>query len=311
MIILVTGGTGLVGKALQQVCTKDDQWIFLGSQDADLTNLEQTEQIFIKYKPTHIIHLAAYVGGLFKNMKYRVDFWRYNILINENILYLSHKYNVKKLISCLSTCIFPDKTTYPIDETMIHNGPPHSSNLGYAYAKRMIDIQNKLYYEQYGCNFTSIISTNIYGPYDNFHLEDSHVIPGLIHKCYLAKKNNTPFLIMGSGKPMRQFIYSEDLAHLIIWVLKNYDNHEPIILSVGEQDEITIKDVVDHIVKAMDFKGQIIWDFSSSDGQIKKTASNTKLMSMYPNLTFTPIEIGIKKVVDWFITNYESANIRL
>lgn len=109
--------------------------------------------------------------------------------MNDNVMEACRIYGVTKLVSCLSTCIFPDKTTYPIDETMIHNGAPHSSNIGYAYAKRMIDVLNVCYHEEYGCNFTSIIPTNIYGPHDNYNIEDGHVIPGLIHKTYLAKKN--------------------------------------------------------------------------------------------------------------------------
>jgi GDP-L-fucose synthase len=194
--VLVTGGTGLVGKALQRIVKlldldNQEQWVFLSSKDADLRDPAQTELLFSKYKPNYVIHLAAFVGGLFKNIKYKVEFWRYNTIMNENILHYSHKYNVEKVISCLSTCIFPDKTTYPIDETMIHDGPPHQSNEGYAYAKRMIDVQNRLYAEEYGCKFTSVIPTNIYGPNDNFHLEDSHVIPGLIHKCYLAKSKHS------------------------------------------------------------------------------------------------------------------------
>ena len=145
------------------------------------------------------------VGGLFKNMKYKLDFYRDNTLINLNVLHASHVFNVsvfdscqvKKVVSCLSTCIFPDQTSYPIDESMVHHGPPHETNLGYAYAKRMIDIMNRYYNsthtscykDQYGCHFTSVVPTNVYGPWDNFDLEDSHVIPGLIHKCILSKSN--------------------------------------------------------------------------------------------------------------------------
>merc|ERR1712137_379559 len=122
---------------------------------------------------------------------------------------------------------------------MVHNGPPHTSNEGYSYAKRMIDVQNRIYHRQYGCKFTSVIPTNIYGPHDNFNLEDSHVIPGLIHKCYLAKKNNTPLTVWGTGSPLRQFIYSEDLAKLFVWVLREYDSVDPIILSVDESAEVS------------------------------------------------------------------------
>jgi GDP-L-fucose synthase len=127
--------------------------------------------------------------------------------------------------------------------------------IGYAYAKRMIDVMNKCYNEEYGCNFTSIIPTNIYGPHDNYSIEDGHVIPGLIHKTYLAKKNGTDLTIWGTGSPLRQFIYSHDLARLTIWVLREYHSPEPIILSVGEEDEVPIADVARYVAEAMSFKG--------------------------------------------------------
>merc|ERR1712096_242762 len=140
---------------------------------------------------------------------------------------------------------------------MIHNGPPHDSNFAYAYAKRMIDAANKAYNQQYGCKFTSVIPTNIYGPHDNFELEDAHVIPALIHKCYLAQKNGEKLCCFGTGAPLRQFIYSRDLAKLMIWVLDEYDDVDPIILSVDESVEVSIKDVVELIAKHMKFEGEI------------------------------------------------------
>ncbi|CAG8433789.1 11371_t:CDS:2 [Diversispora eburnea] len=315
-VILVTGGSGLVGKAIEWVINNDkgkfgskekEKWIFINSKDGDLRSMEATHAIFQKYKPTHVIHLAALVGGLFKNMKYKLDFLRDNILINDNILHSAHQYKVEKVVSCLSTCIFPDKTTYPIDETMIHNGPPHESNFGYAHAKRLIDIQNKAYNDQFGDKYTSIIPTNVFGPHDNYDLQDSHVIPGLLHKCYLAKKNGTPFIVAGTGKPLRQFIYSRDLAKLIIWALREYDEIEPVILSVSEKDEVSIKDVADSIVKALNFEGDYTFDTTKADGQYKKTASNEKLLKYLPDFKFTPFEIAIKESADWFIENYDNA----
>lgn len=163
------------------------------------------------------------------------------------------------------------------------------SYIGYAYAKRMIDVMNKCYNEEYGCNFTSIIPTNIYGPHDNFSIEDGHVIPGLIHKCYNAKKNGTDLTIWGTGKPLRQFIYSHDLARLTVWTMRSYHSPEPIILSVGEREEVSIGQVAHYIADAMDFKGKIIFDTTKSDGQFKKTACNDKLMSLHPEFQFTPI----------------------
>eukprot|EP01039_Chlorochromonas_danica_P008814 gene8814-9718_t len=312
MIVLVTGGTGLVGKAIEAVVNSDPQWagndfFFASSKDADLRDRAQTEALFQRVRPTHVIHLAAMVGGLFRNMKYKVEFYRENVLINDNVMECCRIFNVEKLVSCLSTCVFPDKTTYPIDETMVHNGAPHTSNEGYAYAKRMIDVLNHCYHEEYGCNFTSIIPTNIYGPDDNFSIEDGHVIPGLIHKCYLAKKNNTDLTIWGSGKPLRQFIYSRDLAALTMWVLCNYHSTEPIILSVGEEDEVSIADVARHIADAMDFRGNIVFDTSKADGQFKKTASNQKLKTLYPEFKFTPIQEGLKESCKWFLENYGEA----
>lgn len=154
---------------------------------------------------------------------WQVTFYRENMLINDNVMEACRVHGVQKLVSCLSTCIFPDKTTYPIDETMIHDGPPHPSNEGYAYAKRMVDVMNRCYREQYGCRFTSVIPTNVFGPHDNFSIEDGHVIPGLIHKCFLAKRDGHPFVIWGSGSPLRQFIHSMDLGALLVWTLRHYE----------------------------------------------------------------------------------------
>uniref|UniRef100_A0A8C6XLQ2 GDP-L-fucose synthase n=1 Tax=Naja naja TaxID=35670 RepID=A0A8C6XLQ2_NAJNA len=225
-----------------------------------------------------------------------------NIHINDNVLQAAFECGVQKAVSCLSTCIFPDKTTYPIDETMIHNGPPHSSNFGYAYAKRMIDVQNRAYFEQHGCHFTAAIPTNIFGPHDNFSIENGHVL-----RADLADKNGTNVTVWGTGKPRRQFIYSLDLARLFVWVLREYKEIEPIILSVGEEEEVSIREAAECIAKAMDFKGQLLFDESRSDGQFKKTASNAKLRKYLPDFQFTPFDQAVKEMCDWFSANYDRA----
>jgi len=317
-VVLVTGGSGLIGSAIQHVLATEPEgsrfgkragetWIFVGSREADLRNTEQTNKLFDKYKPTHVIHLAALVGGLFRNMKYKLTFLRDNILINDNVLHAAHTHGTKKVISCLSTCVFPDKVTYPLDESKIHDGAPHESNFGYAYAKRLVDVQNHAYKEEFGCNFTSAIPTNVFGPQDNFNLEESHVIPALIHKCYLAKKNNTPFVVSGTGKPLRQFIFSYDLAKLFIWQLREYDDVEPVILSVGEDEEVSIKQVADAIVKAIDFKGEYTFDTTRADGQFRKPASNARLLKLIGGYEFTPFEQALDLTVKWFLDNYSNA----
>ena len=313
MVVMVTGGSGLVGTAIKKYVEEDgntapqETWVFLSSKEGDLRNRQDTEKVFERYKPTHVIHLAAKVGGLFANMAQKVEFFRENILINDNVMECCRIYKVQKLVSFLSTCIFPDKTTYPIDETMLHNGPPHPSNEGYAYAKRLIDTMNRAYAEEYKCNFTSIIPTNIYGPDDNFCIEKGHVIPGLIHKCYIAKRDKTPFTIWGSGTPLRQFVYSRDLAELTVWVMREYHDPTPITLSVDEADEVSIKDVALAVTKAMKFEGEVVFDTSKSDGQFKKTAANMKLRKYRPDYKFSSIEDGIQKSVDWFVENYDTA----
>ena len=307
MKLLITGGTGLVGSAINAILNDDKyEKIILSSRECDLTDYNSTYEFFKKIKPDYVIHLAANVGGLFKNMNFKVDMLEKNILINYNVLKCSHIFKVKKLVGCLSTCIFPNKTTYPINEKMLHDGPPHNSNDAYAYAKRLLEIHCKAYQEQYNDNFVCVIPTNIYGPNDNYSLDDGHVIPALIHRCFLSKKNGEKFIVRGTGKPLRQFIFSEDLAKLIIWVLEKYNNKDSIILSVGEEDEVSIGDVAREIAKNYNYEEMMEYDSSFSDGQYKKTADNSKLIDLIKNFEFTPIKIGIKKSVEWFIKNYNN-----
>ncbi|PVD29031.1 hypothetical protein C0Q70_11628 [Pomacea canaliculata] len=295
-VILVTGGTGLVGKAIEAIAREeekrsDEEWFFASSKDGDLSDRAQTQALFDRVKPTHVIHLAALVGGLFRNLKYNLDFFRINSLINDNVLNISYQTGVKKVVSCLSTCIFPDKTTYPIDETMV---------------TALISLG---YHQQHGCHFTAVVPTNVYGPYDNFNLEDGHVLPGLIHKAHTAQKEKKPFVIWGTGAPRRQFIYSLDLARLMIWVLREYQEIDPIILSVSEEEEVSIKEAAEAVLEAMNFKGEVILDTTKSDGQFKKTASNAKLKKLRPDFRFTPFKQAIKETCDWYLTNYPKVRL--
>uniref|UniRef100_A0A5S6R1X3 GDP-L-fucose synthase n=1 Tax=Trichuris muris TaxID=70415 RepID=A0A5S6R1X3_TRIMR len=279
-VVLVTGGSGMIGKAVEMVVRDDPsldipkrKWVFLSSKDADLTDLGQCRKVFELYKPKEC----------------------------------AHEYKVGKVLSCTSTCIFPDQTTYPIDETMIHLGPPHESNMGYAYAKRLLDVMNKLYNDTYGCKYTSVIPCNVFGPHDNFNLESGHALPALIHKCFLAKKNGTALTVLGSGRPLRQFIYSIDLAKLIVWALFNYEETEPIIFAVDKEDEVSIKQLAEAIVNAFEFKGPLEFDLSKSDGQFKKTATNAKMRRYLPEFQFTPFSTAVKETVSWFVNNYDAA----
>ncbi|XP_077798484.1 GDP-L-fucose synthase isoform X6 [Macaca mulatta] len=282
MRILVTGGSGLVGKAIQKVVADGaglpgEDWVFVSSKDADLTDAAQTRALFEKVRPTHVIHLAAMVGGLFRNIKYNLDFWRKNVHINDNVLHSAFEVGACKVVSCLSTCIFPDKTTYPIDETMgllpavrlhLHRCHPHQR----LWAPR------QLQHRGWPCAAWP-------------HPQGS----------------SSALTVWGTGKPRRQFIYSLDLAQLFIWVLREYNEVEPIILSVGEEDEVSIKEAAEAVVEAMDFHGEVTFDTSKSDGQFKKTASNSKLRTYLPDFRFTPFKQAVKETCAWFTDNYEQA----
>lgn len=271
---------------------------------------------FSKFQTNTKISTILKRGGKIKSFCFTNAnfFQRVNLQINDNVLQTAHDNGCLKVVSCLSTCIFPDKTEYPIDETMVHNGPPHVSNYGYSYAKRLIDVQNHAYYDKYGDMFTSIIPCNIFGPHDNYKPQVSHVIPGMIYRMHKLINENKDvaecdkvFTVYGSGKPLRQFIYSLDLAKLIIWVLRNYESVEPIILSVDEEQEVTIYQVAEAVAKAFNFKGELECDTSKADGQHKKTASNEKLRSLMPKFEFTSFNEAIQSSVKWYIDNYEEA----
>ena len=306
--ILVTGGSGLVGSAIKSIHHNypNYDFIFVSSKMCNLLDYNQTLEFFKLSKPDYVIHLAANVGGLFKNMKYPVNMLEDNLLINTNVLKASNEINIDSLIACLSTCIFPDKMERDtINESDLHKGPPHESNASYAYAKRMLQVQCDAYNKQYGRKYVCVIPTNIYGPNDNFDLENSHVIPGLIHKCFLAKESNNKFIVSGSGKPLRQFIYSEDLAKIIMWFLEENSNRvandiiTSIILSPDASDEISIENIAKLIAKKFNYEHMIEFDTTKSDGQYKKTVDNSLFRSFNPDYKFIDITKGLDLTIEW------------
>jgi len=314
-VVLVTGGAGLVGRAIKQ-CVEDqgldkiNTYVWLSSKDGDLRSKADTEAIFSKYEPTKVIHLAARVGGLFANMADNLGFFEDNMNMNNNVISCCHERKITDVIFCLSTCVFPADATLPFTEESIHLGPPHPSNEGYAHAKRMAECQVRYYRGAHSYNWCCIVPTNVYGPHDNFHLEKAHVIPALIHKCWLAKENKTTFTIAGTGTPLRQFIYSLDLGSIILKILDTIASAPAsVILCPDEGDEPSIKEVGFGIVKAVGFDGEVKFDTTKSDGIHRKTASNGKLRRLLPDFKFTPMEEGLKKSVDWFLENKDQARV--
>tara|TARA_R110000851_G_scaffold22466_3_gene66356 strand:- start:7 stop:942 length:936 start_codon:yes stop_codon:yes gene_type:complete len=298
--ILVTGGSGMVGSALAEMIPNA---MFIDSSMYDLTDQVDTNYLFLDTNPDYVIHLAAKVGGVKANADNLGSFYYDNIAINTNVLEGARKFKVKKVLSLLSTCIYPNVVTYPLTEEQIHDGPPHPSNYAYAYAKRMLDIQSQAYRKQYGSNFITVVPNNLFGEHDNFDLNDSHIIPAVIRKIYEAKTNNKQLILWGDGKPLREFTYSKDLARIVLLLLSDYEEPSPI--NVGNPKEYSIKEVVKIISDVMDYNGDVVWDTSKPKGQHRKPSSNAKLLNLgWQNKDYTPLHAAIENTYKWFIDNY-------
>tara|TARA_R100001015_G_C4635046_1_gene203250 strand:- start:7465 stop:8364 length:900 start_codon:yes stop_codon:yes gene_type:complete len=294
MKTLVTGGSGLVGSTIQSDYKPSQD-------DLDLMDYRSIVDYIDDNGIDSIIHCAAKVGGIKANSEKLGEFYHDNMVMNTNVLEAARETGVNKVVSFMSTCVFPNDAVYPLTTDQIHLGEPHSSNYAYAYAKRMLEVQSRAYRDQYGCNFVTVIPCNIYGPEDNYNLESGHVIPSLIHKCHNAKWSGSDFEVWGTGAAYREFIYSKDVGYIVQWVLENYNDPEPLIISPDE--EINIATLAQEIAWRMDFDGSIVYN-GEMDGQIKKPSDNSKLKSLLPEYKFVPIEMGLSQTIKYFNENY-------
>jgi len=295
--ILVTGGSGMVGQSLKKIIPNA---FYLSSNDCDLTDYNQTFSTWNKYKPDIVIHLAAKVGGIIDNITYPVNYFEENILMNTNVLKVSKHFEVKRLVSILSTCIYPDMVeNYPMEENMLHEGPPTKTNFSYGYAKRSLAVHIEAYNQQYGTQYQYLTPCNLYGEFDKYG-DNSHFIAALIKKIHLAKINNEDKIILfGDGTPLRQFLHSDDLAFIIKYCLENniYDN-----MNVSTLDNLSIKDMAKIALKACDAEYlNIEYDISKPNGQYRKDVSIELLKSKIPSFNPLPLYEGIKKTYQYLI----------
>lgn len=301
MKVLITGGHGMVGTAL----SKKIYSICPTRKELDLENGEKVLSFLLEHKPDIVFHLAARVGGVLENSKYPADFYIQNIRMNSNILDACYKTGVKKVISVLSTCVYPDKVEYPLTEYQLHNGFPHHSNFTYAFTKRMLDVQSRAYRKQYDCNFVCVIPNNIYGPNDQYG-EGCHVIPALMLRFHEAKINELDKVeIWGSGNCMREFTYSDDIADYMLYIMEYYDDEEPI--NIGYNKEYTIKELVESIKEIVGYNGKVVFNSTMPEGQFQKPSSITKfknLMKDKEEIKFTTLFTGLEKTYKWFTKNY-------
>lgn len=289
MKILVTGGSGLVGKYLQKILPNAT---YLSSKDCDLRDQRQVYDLFETLKPTTVIHLAAKVGGIKDNIAKPAEYFEDNILMNTNLLKVSYEYGVKQFIGVLSTCIYPDKVdNYPMKEEDMFLGPPTPTNFSYGYAKRSLAVQIDAYNKQYGTEYSYLIPCNLYGEHDNFKNESKmHFITALLYKIKNAKDNQIELL--GTGKPLRQFMYAGDFASIIKYVIEKNITHS---FNVAPNFNYSIDEMAKIAIKAIKPELTIKYSNPELDGQYRKDVDNSKLRSYIPDFKFTPLEEGLIK----------------
>lgn len=295
-MILITGGSGLLGS---EINIKNA--LKPSSQELNLLDYCSIRRFIQLNSVTKIIHCAAKVGGVDVNQKKVYDFFSENLLMNMNILNACKEFNLQNSIFILSTCVFPAHGS-PYVENMLHQGEPHPTNYGYAYAKRMLEVGSRSLRDQYGIETTCLIPCNLYGKNDNYNLQNGHVIPSLIHKCHLAKINNTDFKIWGNGNALREFMYVNDLAKIIEKLNEKNISIPSMIISPCK--EHSIKEISHIIANKIGFNGSIVFDKDMPNGILRKPSINDIFMKNFNNFTFTDIHSGLNQTIDHFIKLY-------
>ena len=304
--IYVAGHRGLVGSAIVRELKKKGCTNIIGKthKELDLMDALAVENFFKEERPEYVFLAAAKVGGIYANSTYPADFIFENLQIQNNVIGNAYKYGVKKLMFLGSSCIYPKMCPQPIKEEYLLSGYLEETNEAYALAKisglKMCQYFNK----QYGTNFISVMPTNLYGPYDNFHPEHSHVMPALIRRFHEAKVNGAKEVVVwGSGTPLREFLYSEDMADACIYLMENYEGND--FFNIGTGKEITIKGLAELIKEVVGYEGEIVWDSSKPDGTPRKLLDVSRLESQGWKYKME-LKDGIKEAYKWYLENYEA-----
>ncbi|WP_041294674.1 GDP-L-fucose synthase [Ignavibacterium album] len=311
--IYVAGHNGMVGSAIMRDLQKNgyENLITKSFSELDLRRQSDVEKFFNEQKPDVVIVAAAKVGGILANNTYRAEFIYDNLMIETNLIHASYLNKAEKLIFLGSSCIYPKLAPQPLKEEYLLSGYLEYTNEPYAIAKIAGIKLCENYFKQYGCNFISAMPTNLYGPNDNFDLQTSHVLPALIRKFHEAKIHNTPTVtIWGTGKPLREFLFVDDLAEAIIFMMENVEalelyNLGITHLNVGSGKDISIAELASLIAKIIGYNGRIEHDTSKPDGTPRKLMDVSRINSLGWRYK-TELEEGIKKTYDWFLNNFNS-----
>lgn len=304
--IYVAGHTGLVGSAICRRLAVDKYTNVLTARhcDVDLENVDAVHDLFARERPEYVFLAAAKVGGIYANNKYPVDFLIKNLAIQTNVVSACHTVGVKKLLFLGSSCIYPRECTQPIKEEYILSGNLEETNKPYALAKISGMCLIESYNRQYGTNFIGAMPTNLYGPNDNFDLETSHVLPALIRKFHEAKvRKEDAVELWGTGKPKREFLYVDDLAEALIFLMKNLDSKDHLYLNVGTGKDITIWELANLVSDIVGFCGDIFWKSTMPDGTPKKLLDVSKINKLGWKATIS-LEEGIKATYAWYRDNH-------
>jgi GDP-L-fucose synthase len=299
--IYIAGHRGMVGSAILRELKKEgfNNFILKTKKELDLTNQSKVNNFFEKEKPEYVFLAASLVGGINANNNYRADFIYSNICIQTNVIHAAYKNKVKKLLFLGSSCIYPKMAPQPIKEEYLLTGELEPTNEPYAIAKISGLKMCEAYRDQYGCNFVSVMPTNLYGPNDNYDLLNAHVIPALIRKFHEAKMNKKKeVIIWGTGKAMREFMYVEDMARACILVMKKHNNRD--FINIGTGKDITIKKLAETIKEVINFKGKLKFDTSKPDGTPRKLLDISKLKKMGFEET-----VELKKGINLTYENYK------
>jgi GDP-L-fucose synthase len=298
--ILNTSKNGLLGSAISRKLECDS----ISRNDIDLCE-KPLKEFLLGKEYDIVIHSAAKVGGVGANMEDNYNFFHKNLKLDDNVLNYCFENNVDQLVTILSTCMFSPHCHYPLTKDQVYLGTPDNSNYGYSYAKRLLNIKTNYYSKVINKNWLSIVSTNLYGINDNFHINNSHIIPALIRKAHHSATTGEKLEIWGDGTPLRQFLFSDDLADIIIWALENWKYDSPL-MAINEK-EYSISEVVEIICNRFNIsKSMVYYDKNKPNGVAKKPA-----LSDLNSFKFTDLETGINKTIDWYLENYTKNTIRL
>jgi GDP-L-fucose synthase len=308
--IFVAGHRGLVGSAIVRTLKSQgfNNILTKTHSELDLTNQKAVEEFFNEAKPEYVFLAAAKVGGIYANNTYPAEFAYSNMQIQCNIVNSSWKNNVKKLLFLGSSCIYPKFAPQPMREDALLSGPLEETNKAYALAKIAGIIMCQSYNRQYGTDFISVMPTNLYGPNDNYHPENSHVLPALIRRFHEAKVSKAPSVtIWGTGVALREFLYSDDLADACVFLMNNYDDSE--IVNIGSGEEVSIKHLALTIKDVVEYKGELKFDTSKPDGTPRKLLDCTKLRNMgwKPKIS---LKEGLSLAYADFVKRLESGEIK-